>query len=48
VSANIAAAVAKVAYDEGLATVPRPADLIGYIRGTMYEPSYVDYIRLKG
>jgi malate dehydrogenase (oxaloacetate-decarboxylating)(NADP+) len=43
VSAHIAAAVAAVAFDRGLATVPRPADLLAYVRSRMYEPVYADY-----
>jgi malate dehydrogenase (oxaloacetate-decarboxylating)(NADP+) len=44
VSAVIAAAVAKVAYDQGLATVPRPEDLLGLIRSHMYRPRYLSYV----
>jgi malate dehydrogenase (oxaloacetate-decarboxylating)(NADP+) len=43
VSAHIAAAVAQVAFDRGLAGVPRPPDLLAFVRAQMYEPSYVDY-----
>jgi len=43
VSAHIAAAVAEVAYEQGLATVPRPADMLAYIRSQMYEPRYATY-----
>jgi malate dehydrogenase (oxaloacetate-decarboxylating)(NADP+) len=43
VSAQIAAAVARVAYDEGLATLPRPEDLLGYVKSQMYEPRYPNY-----
>jgi malate dehydrogenase (oxaloacetate-decarboxylating)(NADP+) len=43
VSAHIAAAVAGVAFDRGLATVPRPADLLAEVRTRMYEPVYADY-----
>ena len=42
VSAHIAAAVAEVAYAQGLATVPRPADLLAYVQSQMYEPT-TDY-----
>ena len=38
VSAHIAAAVANVAYEQGFATVPRPADLLAYVRSQMYDP----------
>jgi malate dehydrogenase (oxaloacetate-decarboxylating)(NADP+) len=43
VSARIAAAVARVAYDEGLATLPQPEDLLGYAKSQMYEPRYPTY-----
>jgi malate dehydrogenase (oxaloacetate-decarboxylating)(NADP+) len=43
VSAHIAAAVAQVVFDQGLAGVPRPADLLAHVRSQMYEPSYADY-----
>jgi malate dehydrogenase (oxaloacetate-decarboxylating)(NADP+) len=43
VSAHIATAVARVAYEQGHATVPKPADLAAYVRAQMYEPSYVTY-----
>jgi len=40
VSARIAAAVAAVAYQHGLASGPAPNDLIGLVRSQMYDPSY--------
>jgi malate dehydrogenase (oxaloacetate-decarboxylating)(NADP+) len=43
VSANIAAAVAAVAYRRGLAREPEPADLLAYVKSRMYEPRYVEY-----
>jgi malate dehydrogenase (oxaloacetate-decarboxylating)(NADP+) len=43
VSAHIAAAVAEVGYARGLASVPRPANLLEFVRSQMYEPSYRDY-----
>ncbi|MBK8323623.1 MAG: NAD-dependent malic enzyme [Betaproteobacteria bacterium] len=43
VSATIATAVATVAFDRGLAGVPRPADIGEYVRSQMYEPSYPTY-----
>ncbi len=43
VSVDIAAAVADVAYGEGLARRPRPDDMKGYIRSLMYEPEYRRY-----
>jgi malate dehydrogenase (oxaloacetate-decarboxylating)(NADP+) len=41
VSAHIAAAVAQVAYREGLAQTPRPTHLLAFMRTQMYEPRYV-------
>jgi malate dehydrogenase (oxaloacetate-decarboxylating)(NADP+) len=43
VSAAIAAAVAEVAYEKGLAARPRPADLAEYVCGQMYDPVYPSY-----
>jgi malate dehydrogenase (oxaloacetate-decarboxylating)(NADP+) len=40
VSAYIAAAVAEVAYAQGHATEPQPADLLAYVTGQMYDPTY--------
>jgi malate dehydrogenase (oxaloacetate-decarboxylating)(NADP+) len=40
VSAHIAAAVADVAYQRGLATGQAPNDLMGYIQSQMYDPHY--------
>jgi len=40
VSAHIAAEVAKVAYDRGLAAGAAPADMLAFVRAQMYEPSY--------
>jgi len=44
VSAIIATAVARIAYESGLATVPAPADLVATVRNAMYEPVYDDYV----
>jgi malate dehydrogenase (oxaloacetate-decarboxylating)(NADP+) len=44
VSAHIAAAVAEVAYRDGLATLQRPDDLVEFMRAQMYDPSYVSYV----
>jgi malate dehydrogenase (oxaloacetate-decarboxylating)(NADP+) len=44
VSAHIAAAVAEVAYAKGLATRPRPADVLGDVRSQMYDPTYKSYL----
>ena len=40
VSLNIATAVAKRAYADGLTEQPEPKDVKGYIRSMMYEPEY--------
>jgi len=40
VSAGVAAAVAGVAYDRGLARAPKPPDLRAWIESRMYEPAY--------
>jgi malate dehydrogenase (oxaloacetate-decarboxylating)(NADP+) len=40
VSAHIAAAVAEVAYQRGLATGPAPNDLMAFVRSQMYDPHY--------
>jgi malate dehydrogenase (oxaloacetate-decarboxylating)(NADP+) len=42
VSAAIAAAVAGVAYEQGLAQAPKPASLTEQIGGCMYEPRYTE------
>jgi malate dehydrogenase (oxaloacetate-decarboxylating)(NADP+) len=41
VALAVATAVAGVAYDRGLATKPRPADLAAAVAGAMYNPQYV-------
>jgi malate dehydrogenase (oxaloacetate-decarboxylating)(NADP+) len=43
VSARIAEAVAEVAYQEGLASAPRPPDLAAEIRRHMYDAAYPAY-----
>jgi malate dehydrogenase (oxaloacetate-decarboxylating)(NADP+) len=40
ISARIAAVVAEVAFDRGLAGVPRPQDLLSFVSSQMYEPAY--------
>src|SRR6478672_2402213 len=40
VSAHIAVAVAEVAYKRGLATVPRPNDMMAFIESQMYNSQY--------
>jgi malate dehydrogenase (oxaloacetate-decarboxylating)(NADP+) len=44
VSAQIAAAVAQVAYDQGFATIPKPSDLLAYVHAQMYDPHYSSYV----
>jgi malate dehydrogenase (oxaloacetate-decarboxylating)(NADP+) len=43
VSADIARAVARVAYEEGLATMPKPADLTEHVASHMYDAAYPSY-----
>jgi len=43
VSAVIAAAVAEVAYERGLARRPKPDDLLATIKAEMYDPAYPSY-----
>lgn len=43
VSARIAAAVAQVAFDEGLAEGPKPDDLLADVRARQYRPEYGSY-----
>ncbi len=44
VSACIAAEVAQVAYQRGLAAGPAPSDVPAYVRSQMYEPGYYSYV----
>jgi malate dehydrogenase (oxaloacetate-decarboxylating)(NADP+) len=44
VSAQIAVAVARVAYRRGLATKPEPTDLLAFVRSQMYDPHYRSYV----
>lgn len=44
VSLRIAAAVAEVAHDSGLAACARPADLTADLRARMFEPVYRDFV----
>ena len=37
-----AARVAKLVFDSGLAAVPRPADMVAFIRKHVYKPEYVN------
>jgi len=44
VSAHIATAVARVAFEQGHASVAKPADLAAHVRAQMYKPSYATYV----
>jgi malate dehydrogenase (oxaloacetate-decarboxylating)(NADP+) len=44
VSSNIALAVAKIVFKRGLTTMPEPADLLGHIKSTMYDPAFQEYV----
>jgi len=44
VSAQIAAAVAEVAFERDLAGVPRPPDVHAFVRAQMYDPNYRSYV----
>lgn len=48
ISAKIATAVAKVAYNHGLASKPRPADVLTHIKSQMYVPKYRPYVSPEG
>jgi len=43
VSAAIGVAVAEIAFKDGLAGIPRPADVPALVRATMWEPKYRDF-----
>ena len=43
VSAHIAAAVAKVAYRDGLARTAEPDDLVAFMKSKMFTPAYATY-----
>ena len=43
VSAQIAYAVAEVAFRQGVAGIARPDDLLGHLRAQMYDPHYEPY-----
>jgi malate dehydrogenase (oxaloacetate-decarboxylating)(NADP+) len=44
VSAHIAAAVAEVAFKDGMARVERPADMLAMVKSKMWEPRYESYV----
>jgi len=43
VSASIAAAVAEVAYSDGLSDGARPKDVLAVVRANMFDPTYASY-----
>jgi len=43
-AADIAAAVAEVAYNRNLAKRPRPDDILEYVKSIMYDPTYLPYV----
>ena len=43
VSAQIARDVARLAYDDGIASRPEPDDLLAAIYASMYQPVYPHY-----
>jgi malate dehydrogenase (oxaloacetate-decarboxylating)(NADP+) len=44
VSADIGTAVAEVAFEDGLAGLPRPADVAALVKEEMWEPRYRSYV----
>ncbi|MBI5529400.1 MAG: NAD-dependent malic enzyme [Deltaproteobacteria bacterium] len=44
VSANIGAAVAAVAFKDGLARIRKPANLLRHVKSVMWKPEYVAYV----
>ena len=44
ISLNIAAAVAELAFEEGLARVQRPENIKAFIQSQMFEPHYPSYV----
>jgi malate dehydrogenase (oxaloacetate-decarboxylating)(NADP+) len=44
VSASIACAVARVAFQRGLTTMLSPEDLSAHVHARMYNPAYPDYV----
>ena len=44
VSAQIAASVAEVAYQRGLARGEAPVDILAHVKSQMYEPAYCSYV----
>ncbi len=46
VSAHLSVAVAEVAFDDGLAGVPRPDDVLALVRSQVWTPKYESYLDL--
>jgi malate dehydrogenase (oxaloacetate-decarboxylating)(NADP+) len=44
VSAAIGAAVAEMAFKDGLARAKKPADLLAHVKAAMWKPEYVSYL----
>lgn len=44
ISASIAARVCEMAFDEGLAQIDRPDDILAFVQSKMYQPDYPDYV----
>ncbi len=44
ITESIAAAVCRVGYKEGVATMPEPDDILSYIQNKMYHPVYPDFV----
>jgi hypothetical protein len=36
--------VAKIVFERELTTMPEPADLLGHIKSTMYDPAFQKYV----
>ncbi len=47
VSAHIGAAVAEVAFRDGLAGVEKPADVLEFVKSRMWEPRYESYLAAR-
>jgi malate dehydrogenase (oxaloacetate-decarboxylating)(NADP+) len=45
VSAHIGAAVVEVAFKDGLARIPRPANVLEFVKSKMWKPAYPTYAR---
>ncbi len=45
ISAVLGAAVADVAYADGLARAPKPANTLEYVKSLMWEPKYQSYVK---